>query len=60
MYRRLTEFGLPMWQAEADIELTLSASPAMAVGQILLNMAKLLEYGTPGQSYFSSVSNTVM
>ena len=25
-----------MWQAEADLELTLSASPATAVGQILL------------------------
>ena len=29
-----------MWQAEADKELTLSALPAMAVGQILLSMAK--------------------
>ena len=29
-----------MWQAEADNELTLSASPATAVGQILLTMAK--------------------
>ena len=38
-YRRLTEFGPPMWQAEADTELTLFASPATAVGQILL------EYG---------------
>ena len=36
----VTEFGLPMWQAEADTELTLSASPATAVGQILLTMAK--------------------
>ena len=39
-YRRLTEFGPPMWQTEADTELTLSASPATAVGQILLTMAK--------------------
>ena len=46
-YRRLTEFGQgftefgpPMWQAEADTELTLSASPATAVGPILLTMAK--------------------
>ena len=38
----LTEFGPPMWQAEADNELTLSASPATAVGQILLTMAKFL------------------
>ena len=29
-----------MWQAEADTELTLSASPATAVGQILLTIAK--------------------
>ena len=36
----LTEFGPPMWQAEADTELTLFASPATAVGQILLTMAK--------------------
>ena len=33
-------FGPLMWQAEADTELTLSASPATAVGQILLIMAK--------------------
>ena len=39
-YRILTEFGPPMWQAEADTEMTLSASPAMALGQILLTMAK--------------------
>ena len=30
-----------MWQAEADIELTLSASPAMAVGQSKLTLANL-------------------
>ena len=29
-----------MWQAKADTELTLSALPATAVGQILLTMAK--------------------
>ena len=40
VYRRLTEFGPPMWQAEADTELTPSALPATAVGQILLTMAK--------------------
>ena len=35
-----------MWQTEADTELTLSASPAAAVGQLLLTMAKFcLEYG---------------
>ena len=39
-YRRLTEFGPPMWQAEAETELTLPASPATAVGQILLTMAE--------------------
>ena len=27
-----------MWQAEADTELTLSASPATAVGQLTLNL----------------------
>ena len=40
IWPELTEFGPPMWQAEADTELTLSASPATAVGQILLTMAK--------------------
>ena len=29
-----------MWQAEADTELTLSASPSIAVGQKALAMAK--------------------
>ena len=38
-YHRLIEFGPPMWQAEVDTELTLSALPATAAGQILL------EYG---------------
>ena len=32
----LTEFGPPIWLAKADTELTLPASPATAVGQILL------------------------
>ena len=32
-----------MWQAEDDKELTLSASPATAVGQIQLTMAKFSE-----------------
>ena len=36
----LTEFGPPIWQAKAYKELTVFASPAMAVGQILLTMAK--------------------
>ena len=38
----LTEFGPPMWQAEADTvnELILSVLPATAGGQILLTMAK--------------------
>ena len=35
----LTEFGPPMCLAKADTELTLSASPDTAVGQILLTMA---------------------
>ena len=29
-----------MWQAEADTDLTLSTLPAVAVGQMLLTMAK--------------------
>ena len=33
-------FGPPMWQAEADTELTLSASPTTAVGQKALALAK--------------------
>ena len=36
----LTEFGPPMWQAEADTELTLSSLPTTAVGKILLTIAK--------------------
>ena len=36
----LTEFGSPMWQAEADTELTLSAPPTTAVGQKALALAK--------------------
>ena len=37
----VTQIGPPMWQAKADTELTLSASPATAVGQSKLNMANL-------------------
>ena len=40
IYSTLREFGLPKLQAEADTELTLLALPAMAVGQILLTLAK--------------------
>ena len=36
----LTPFGPPMWQAEADTELTLSALPTTAVGQKALAMVK--------------------
>ena len=36
----LTPFGPPMWQAEADTELTLFALPTTAVGQKALAMAK--------------------
>ena len=39
-YRGVTPFGPPMWQADADTELTLSASPTTAVGQKLLALAK--------------------
>ena len=39
-YRGVTPFGPPMWQAEADTELTLSASPTTAVGQKALAMVK--------------------
>ena len=35
----LTPIGPPMWQAEADIELTLSASSATAVSQLTLILA---------------------
>ena len=35
----LTAIGPPMWQAEADRELTLSALPATAAGQSTLTMA---------------------
>ena len=36
----LTEFGPPMWQAEADSFNSLSASPPTAVGQTKLTLAK--------------------
>ena len=39
-----------MWQAEADTELTLSASPTLAVGQKALALAKrstVLPFGPP-------------
>ena len=38
--RGVTPFGPPMWQAKADSEMTLSASPTKAVGQ------KALFHGT--------------
>ena len=38
--RGVTPFGPPMWQAEADTELTLSASPTTAMGQKALALAK--------------------
>ena len=41
LYRGVTRFGPPMWQAEADTELTLYASPATAVGQSKLTLANL-------------------
>ena len=44
----LTPFGSPMWQAEADTELTLSASPTTAVGQKALVLARR-RYSTVGQ-----------
>ena len=37
---RLTPFGLLLWQADADIDMTLSASPTTAVGQKALALAK--------------------
>ena len=37
----LTQIGPLVWQAEADIELTLSALPTTAVGQFKLNLANL-------------------
>ena len=36
----LTPFGPLLWQAEADTELTLSASPTTAVGQNAISLAK--------------------
>ena len=38
----LTEFGPPIWQAEADTEVTLSALPAEAVGQNSVNYGEIL------------------
>ena len=44
----LTPFGQPMWQAEADTEMTLSASPTTAAGQKALALPgqKALFHGT--------------
>jgi len=39
IYRRLTPVRPTMWQAEADTEMTLSASPVTAVGQLTLTLA---------------------
>ena len=39
-YRGVTPLGPPMWQAEADTELKLSASPTKEVGQKALALAK--------------------
>ena len=36
----LTEFGPPIWHAEANNVTSLEALPATAVGQILLTVAK--------------------
>ena len=47
----LTPFGPPMWQAEADTELTLSASPTTAVGQKVLALAKR-RYSTVKIAFF--------
>ena len=40
LYRGVTPFGPLLWQAEADTELTLSASPTTTVGQKALALAK--------------------
>ena len=48
----LEPFGPPMWQAEADAELTLSASPTTAVGP------KALLHGTSSEK--SELHNFVM
>ena len=40
-----------MWQAEDVTELTLSASPAMEVGQFLLTMAKSCYNTVPGSVF---------
>ena len=50
-------FGPPMRQAEADTELTLSASPTTAVGQKALALAKRRYYSTvthPFQGCFTN------
>ena len=36
----VTEFGLHMWQAEDDTDLTPSALPATTMGQTMVTMAK--------------------
>ena len=44
-----------MWQAEADTELTLSASPATAVGQSKLYPGEsMLEYGSISEVHMSA------
>ena len=47
-----------MWQAEADTELTLSASPTTAVGQSKLYPGESwLEYGTNWKGFYSQNSS---
>ena len=54
----LTPFGPPMWQAEADTEVTLSATPGAVVGQkaafesFILLSASLFYYYIPGPTSF--------
>ena len=50
-YRRLTPVRPTMWQAEAVKELTLSASPATAVGEQTLTLANR-RYSTVVRGHF--------
>ena len=51
----LTPIGPPIWQAEADTELTMSATPVTAVGQLALTLANwryIVRYAVPSQIRF--------
>ena len=63
----LTPFGPLLWQAEADTELTLSASPTTTVGQKALPLASMefclekhLSYSSDAISFFFALTTRII